>query len=426
MKPKVLFLFVILLVCASISACGPSAEEQAATATQEAAYAFATQTALAPTATETPVPPTATPTATATTTSTPTITPTPTETPTPKPTATPYGMSKYGNPFVAFTAWGAQVVNVYGTNLDEDPLETYLLSDGDKPAYMPVWSPDGSFLAWLEYDRGSDASYIIIFDLFNSETFQPSRQPVHMIGTFCWTYDLKYLVWGNNQPDGAEMDIYRMEIETGAITDLTQDSPVWDAFPACSPVSDEIAFVSDRAEGGKENDNIWVMDSQGDNLRQLTNTPGWENGHPGWSSDGSEIAYYHFGFAGLSDAVFAPGGVYAIKSDGSESRLLVEDDTLFFGANATPLWSPDGQYLAYATGLEETTVFVVSTADGALVWSSDLPGKNDELSWSNNSAYLLFTNTQDDLSRIYLLAIADPDPAPMLPDPDNFLGMFAP
>jgi Tol biopolymer transport system component len=423
LKSRIVYLLTSLLVCLSLSACGPSAEEQVAIASQEAAYTFATQTALAPTATNTPSP-TAMPTATAT--STATITPTPTETMTPTPTATPYGYSKYGNPFVVFNAWGDPVLSVFGTNLDEDPLVYYPLSSGDRPAYMPIWSPDASFLVWIEFDPDTEAFYFVVFDLFNSEILQPSQQPVDFLGKVCWTYDAKYLIWSDYQADGTERDIYRMEIETGEIVNLTKNSPVWDAFPSCSPVSDAIAFVSDRAAGGKDTDNIWVMDSQGENLRQLINTSGWENGHPAWSPDGREIAYYHSGYAGISDSAFAPGGVYAVKSDGSESRLIVEDEALLFGANEAPLWSPDGQYLAYTVGLDESAIFIISTNDGALVWSSDMPGMNYELSWSSNSAYLLFTNELDEVSQIYILAIADPDPVPMLPDPNNFLGMFVP
>jgi hypothetical protein len=423
MNSRIVYLIGSLLICLSLSACGPSAEEQAATATQAASDAFATQTALAPTATNTPSP-TVTPTSTPT--STPTVTPTPTETMTPTPTATPEGYSKYGNPFVVFSAWGEQDLAVFGTILDEDPLQYYPLSSSDRPSFMPVWSLDASYLAWLEYDRQTQTSYFVIFDLFNSEIFQPSQKPVNIQGKYCWTYDSKYLVWSDHQADGNEMDIYRMEIETGEIVNLTRNSPVWDAFPSCSPVSDAITFVSDRAAGGKDTDNIWVMDSQGGNLTQLTNTPGWENKYPAWSPDGSEIAYYHSGFPGLADAAFAPGGVYAIKADGSESRLLVEDDMLLFNAFDAPLWSPDGQYLAYSIGMDESAINIISTVDGALVWSSDLPGTNYELSWSNNSAYLLFTNTYADLDQIYILALADPDLVPMLPDPDNFQGMFAP
>lgn len=420
MKLKCLWTLLAYLICLSLSACSPSAEEQAATETQAASYAFATQTALAPTATRTPTP-------TATSTATPTITPTPTVTLIPAPSATPYGMSKYGNPFVVFTArdergWWT----VFGTNLDETPLQYYSVSSGDRTAHMPVWSPDASYLAWVEQDALAMAYYYVVFDLFNSQIFQPSQQPVDSNAKFCWTYDSKYLVWSDHQPNSREMDIYRLEVETGEITDLTQDSPVWDAFPACSPVSDAIAFVSDRADGGKGTDNIWVMDSQGDSLRQLTNTPGWENGRPTWSPDGREIAYYHSGYPGTSDVAFAQGGVYVVKSDGCESRLVVKDDTLLFGANEAPVWSPDGRYLAYSAGLDESTISVVSTLDGTLLWSSELPGRKSDLSWSSNSAYLLFTNEVDMINQIYILAIAEPRPVPMVTLPDNLWGMFAP
>ena len=237
---------------------------------------------------------------------------------------------------------------------------------------------------------------------------------------------MQYLVWSDVQPDGTELDVYRLDVETDELVNLTQDSPVWNAFPACSPVSDQIAFVSDRAEGNMENDNIWVMDSQGENLRQLTNTPGWENKFPAWSADGTQIAYYHIGFGRMSDAAYAPAGVYVMNADGSENRLLVENDQLFSSVVEAPHWSPDGRCLAYPVGRDDTTIYVVSTEDGALVWQSSLPGENKELSWSANSAYLLFTNELDDVSQVYITDISDPKSVPMLPYPDCFLAAFSP
>lgn len=88
LKKKLFLAPVIVLVMVFLSACGPSEEEQNATATQIAANIFGTQTAEAPTYTPTPLPTeTPTPTNTATPTSTPTDTPT--ATPTPLPTDTP-------------------------------------------------------------------------------------------------------------------------------------------------------------------------------------------------------------------------------------------------------------------------------------------------------------------------------------------------
>jgi len=92
MRNIVVTIFLCLLTCLLLFACGPSQEELDLQATETAAQAFAIQTAEAPTATNTP---TITPTQTETPTPTPTytltltLTPTPTPTHTPKPTRTP-------------------------------------------------------------------------------------------------------------------------------------------------------------------------------------------------------------------------------------------------------------------------------------------------------------------------------------------------
>jgi Tol biopolymer transport system component len=244
---------------------------------------------------------------------------------------------------------------------------------------------------------------------------------------YCWTFDQKYLIWGDHQPDGAEMDIYRLDMATGEIVDLTQESAVWDAFPACSPVNDQIAFVSDRQGSSKENDNIWVMDSQGENLKQVTNTQTmfWENQFPGWSPDGSEIAFFRFSFTEQDQN--GPPGIWAVKPDGSGERLVIEiKDLAEFNRKGTPIWSPDGKYIAYSIGKGERNIYIVPTSGGELLWRCDLPGVNSEVSWSANSKHLIFTNSLNDIARIYIIAIDDLKPAPLLPDPGNFVGMFGP
>jgi TolB protein len=222
------------------------------------------------------------------------------------------------------------------------------------------------------------------------------------------------------------MDIYKMEVATGKVTNLTSTSPVWDANPACSPVSDQIAFVSDRAGGGgKDTDQIWVMDIAGKNLQQLTNAPGWENVQPGWSPDGLEIAFYRAGIFGAESS--GPAGLWAIKADGSEERLVIEYEIIFAGGNSPPAWSPDGQWIAYNSGLgEKVDVYAVSSQGGKPVKLSNSVGVNDDYSWSSSSSYLLFTNIQGEESLVYLVQITDPSPTPMYPEPGIFMARFAP
>jgi Tol biopolymer transport system component len=56
--------------------------------------------------------------------------------------------------------------------------------------------------------------------------------------------------------------------------------------PAWSPDGSQIAFSSNRA-GSYD---IWLMSSDGTNLRQLTDDFDWDRA-PSWSPDGSRIAF---------------------------------------------------------------------------------------------------------------------------------------
>jgi Tol biopolymer transport system component len=82
--------------------------------------------------------------------------------------------------------------------------------------------------------------------------------------------------------------------------------------PAWSPVSDEIAFVA--TESG--NDEIWIINRDGTNVRQLTRNE-WEwDKHPSWSPDGQQIIFY-------SNRT-GNNQLWIMNKDGSEQRLLMD------------------------------------------------------------------------------------------------------
>ncbi len=97
-------------------------------------------------------------------------------------------------------------------------------------------------------------------------------------------------------PDGRTIvfdllgDIYKMPI-TGGRAELLSGGVSWESQPRFSPDGKLIAFTSDR-DGG---DNIWVMDTDGKNRRQITKETVRLLNSPAWMPDGQYIlARKHF------------------------------------------------------------------------------------------------------------------------------------
>lgn len=82
--------------------------------------------------------------------------------------------------------------------------------------------------------------------------------------------------------------------------------------PAWSPVNDEIVFVA--TESG--NDEVWVINRDGTEPRQLTRNQ-WEwDKHPSWSPDGEQIVFY-------SNRT-GNNQLWIMNKDGSDQRLVMD------------------------------------------------------------------------------------------------------
>ena len=76
------------------------------------------------------------------------------------------------------------------------------------------------------------------------------------------------------------MGIYVMDAHGDNVRRLTDD-PGWDSLPTWSPDGTRIAFKSGRDSDSGRSD-IYVMDADGGNVQQLTDDPGWDE-YPAWS-----------------------------------------------------------------------------------------------------------------------------------------------
>jgi TolB protein len=155
-------------------------------------------------------------------------------------------------------------------------------------------------------------------------------------------------------------DIWVMDADGGNQRQLTRD-PGDDRRPAWSPDGAWIAFDSDRSG----NRDIWVMDSQGENLKQLTSGPGQKT-FAAWSPDATRVAFYSYG-GGILDLWvvdlqdFLPDGEAGVVQR-LTSGLADEKRNQCTFACHMPSWSPDSQQIAYQA-MNQTQVWMVG-ADG--------------------------------------------------------------
>ncbi|WP_417686647.1 amidohydrolase family protein [Pseudidiomarina gelatinasegens] len=146
-------------------------------------------------------------------------------------------------------------------------------------------------------------------------------------------------------PDGKHIvfdmlgDIYRIS-STGGDAELLVGGIAWNMQPVYSPDGKYIAYTSD-ADGG---DNIWIMDADGSNPRQVTDETFRLLNSPAWSPDSEFlVARKHF----TARRSLGAGEVWMYHRSGGSGVMLTErpNDQKDLGE---PAFSPDGRYIYFS------------------------------------------------------------------------------
>ena len=143
-------------------------------------------------------------------------------------------------------------------------------------------------------------------------------------------------------------DLYSVPIEGGTARALTSGI-AWDMQPTFSPDGRSIAFTSDRAGG----DNVWIVDRDGGEPRQVTEETFRLVNSPAWTPDGEYLAVRkHF----TATRSLGAGEIWLYHRSGGGGLQMVEkaNDQKDLGE---PAFSPDGQYLYYSQDTTPGPVF---------------------------------------------------------------------
>jgi imidazolonepropionase-like amidohydrolase/Tol biopolymer transport system component len=164
-------------------------------------------------------------------------------------------------------------------------------------------------------------------------------------------------------PDGTEVvfdllgDLYVVPIGGGEARALTSGI-AWDMQPRFSPNGRWIAFTSDRGGG----DNLWIMDRDGSNPRQVTKETFRLLNQPVWTPDSEYlIGRKHF----TSTRSLGAGEMWMYHRSGGEGVQLTKRRTEQKDSGE-PAVSPDGRYVYFSDD---------STPGGVFEYSKDPNGQ---------------------------------------------------
>ena len=206
-----------------------------------------------------------------------------------------------------------------------------------------AWSPDGLSIAFTRTVNGVDGVFVIGVDGTGERYLGEGAGPV-------WSPDGERIAFTRAGVDG--YDIFAMDADGTEQLRLT-DAAGHDRRPAWSPDGDRIAFDTERHGDLTEESpdtEIYVINADGSGQHRLTQGGG-KNRRPVWSPDGQRIAFtteewvYHY--------------IYSMNSDGSDRRIMT-----YTSDDRDPVWSPDGRLIAFTSDRPGDYLSLVTAVDG--------------------------------------------------------------
>jgi imidazolonepropionase-like amidohydrolase/Tol biopolymer transport system component len=145
-------------------------------------------------------------------------------------------------------------------------------------------------------------------------------------------------------------DIYTMPI-TGGVATRIAEGLAYEMQPRFSPDGRRIAFTSDRGGG----DNIWIMNADGSDKRQLTKEDFRLLNQPSWSPDGRFIvAKKHFTTA----RSLGTGEVWLYHISGGDGVQLIKRASEQLQKElGEPIYAPDGKGIYYTRNVTPGPIF---------------------------------------------------------------------
>jgi hypothetical protein len=206
----------------------------------------------------------------------------------------------------------------------------------------PVWSPDGSLLAYVSSDGQDYRLASVWVRKPGTGELTVAAESFRATSTVSWFPDGRTVVFSRAQRDQRNEwrynDLVKTDLQTGETTKLTDQ---WRAnYPAVSPDGRSVVFVR-NARGST---NLMLVNADGSNIRPLTR---WDDGtqvfSPRWSPDGTRLA------ASVARAGERHIVVYRLSDGAGQESLREERVVASSNDDRDPAFSRDGTRLLFSS-----------------------------------------------------------------------------
>jgi Tol biopolymer transport system component len=192
----------------------------------------------------------------------------------------------------------------------------------------PAWSPSGRLLAFQREGRLAiirhDGTGLRSLPQLSGRDSEPA-----------WSPDGRRLAFVGARPCVSCRRLFTVRTDGTDLRRVTVQATLWPAWS----VTGRLAFVNYNDRYGKAvgvKDGLYTIRPDGSRLHRLFGRYWGTGQEPDWSPDGSRIAFH------------ARGQIFTLGADGRGLRRLTD-----FKSNRVisgPVWSPDGEYVAFIRG----------------------------------------------------------------------------
>jgi dipeptidyl aminopeptidase/acylaminoacyl peptidase len=252
-------------------------------------------------------------------------------------------------------------------------------------AWNPVWTPDGKALSFLS-NRATEHTQVWALRLGRFGEAEQITRLKRSANSIRWS------------PQGDRLLFVFKDKKLESSDPNTTQQPAGNVVEPW--VIDRLDFKADRADGyitDRRRNHIYIYDIAKEELTQITSGD-YDDSDPSWSPDGKTIAF-------VSNRSTHPNrnyntDIWLVSADAADKDRKLTQLTSHRGPDSSPVWSPDGKWIAYTTASDgeydiAQLALTVATGGSAKILTKNLDRGVSKIEFSHDgeSIYFIYTDS---------------------------------